>query len=283
MKKEYRYEIRQYQLRNIPLLETIDRVCREHGITYYLTDGSLLGAVRHQGFIPWDDDMDIALLRKDYDLLMQHADEWVPKPFFIVNHINTPHYPKYFAKLEDTSTTIVENFHLGYAGGIYMDIFPLDDVPDNKFRRTLHFYRFNLLRRLQYLVYRNPYKHGHGPSSWLPRLVQKLFSRQWIHRKVQQVITEYNGKSGCNTLMSHDNGLRVTPKAIFGTPTKLIFEGVSANAPQDSHAFLSAIYGEDYMQLPPESARRSHFHDYCDLNTPYAEVDFNELKSRVCE
>lgn len=282
MKKEYRYDIREYQLRNLVLLETIDRVCREHGITYYLTDGSLLGAVRHQGFIPWDDDMDIALLRHDYDLLMQHADEWVPAPFFIVNHENTPHYPKYFAKLEDTSTTIVENFHLGYAGGIYMDIFPLDEVPDNKVLRTLHFYKFNILRRLQYLVYRNPYKHGHGASSWFPRLAQKLFKRQWVHRKVQEVITEYRGKAGCNTLMSHDNGLRVTPKSVFGQPTKVNFEGIEANAPADVPAFLSAIYGPDYMQLPPAEARRSHFHDYCDLHTPYHEADFNKLKTEIC-
>lgn len=281
MKKEYRYDIREYQLRNVVLLETIDRVCREHGLTYYLTDGSLLGAVRHQGFIPWDDDMDIALLRDDYDKLMQHADEWIPKPFFIVNHENTPQYPKYFAKLEDTSTTIVENFHLGYAGGIYMDIFPLDEVPDNKFLRTIHFYKFNLLRRLQYLVYRNPYKHGHGPSSWLPLLAQKLFSRKWVHNKVQRVITEYRGKAGCNTLMSHDNGLRVTPKSVFAESKRLTFEGFSANAPADSHGFLSAIYGDDYMQLPPVEARRSHFHNYCDLHTPYASVDFDKLKKEV--
>lgn len=282
MKKEYRYDIREYQLRNVALLRTIDKVCRDHGITYYLTDGSLLGAIRHKGFIPWDDDMDIALLRKDYDMLMEHADEWVPEPFFIVNHKNNPDYPKYFAKLEDTSTTIVENFHLGYAGGIYMDIFPLDDVPDNKLLRTLHFYRFNIMRRLQYLVYRNPYKHGHGASSWMPRLVQSVFSRKWVHEKMQKIITEYNDCKGCNTLMSHDNGLRVTPKDIFGTPVRVEFEGVESNAPSDSHAFLSRIYGEDYMQLPPVEARRSHYHAYCDLNTPYDTVDFEKLKTTYC-
>ena len=70
--KVYQYDIREFQLRSVCLLEAIDKVCKKYGIQYYIIAGTLLGAVRHKGFIPWDDDQDIALLRKDYDLLMQH-------------------------------------------------------------------------------------------------------------------------------------------------------------------------------------------------------------------
>lgn len=280
-KREYSYDIRQYQLRSLVLLETIDRVCREHDITYYLTDGSLLGAVRHGGFIPWDDDMDIAMPRADYDKLMAHADEWVPQPFFIVTHDNTPQYPKYFAKLEDTSTTIVENFYLGYAGGIYMDIFPLDEVPDNKLLRTVHFYKFNLLRRLQYLQFRDPYKHGRGVRSWLPLLVRKVFSRSWVHRRMQETLREYQGQSRCHVLMSHDNKLRCNAKDVFGLPARMEFEGIEANVPSQPEQFLTDIYGDNYMMLPPEEERVSHFHAYCDLNTPYKTTNFEELRRKV--
>ncbi len=282
--KKFNYEIRDLQLNSLGLLRCIDKVCQEHGLTYYIAFGTLLGAVRHKGFIPWDDDMDIALSRKDYDILMQHADEWIPKPFYIVNHENTAHYPKYFAKIEDTSTTLVENFHLGYAGGLYMDIFPFDEVPNSKFLRAVHFYKFNLLRRLLYLVYRNPYKHGHGPSSWGPLLAQKLFSKKWLHQKIQKVIREYEGKKNCDFLMSHDDGLKVVPKENFGTPKRMEFEGVSANVPTEPHVFLSAIYGDDYMQLPPVEKRFSHYHDYCDFNSSYKDIDFENLKKQyICE
>lgn len=279
MKKQrhFNYSIRDYQLRSVVLLETIDKVCREHNITYYIIAGTLLGAVRHKGFIPWDDDMDIALMRKDYDLLMAHADEWLPKPFFIVNHENTPHYPKYFAKLEDTSTTIVERFYLGYAGGIYMDVFPLDEVPNNTLLRRVHFYKFNLMRRLEYLVFRDPYKHGHGVSSWGPLLIQKVFSRSWVQRKIQDVLTEYEGKNNCDLVMTHDDGFRAYHKSVFGTPSTEVFEGVAACAPARPEGFLSVLYGNDYMELPPVESRHSHFHDYCDFNTPYSEFDINSV------
>lgn len=278
--RTFNYNIRDYQERSVVLLKAIDRVCKEHGITYYIIAGTLLGAVRHKGFIPWDDDMDIALMRKDYDTLMKHADEWLPAPFYIVNHENTPHYPKYFAKLEDTSTTIVENFYLGYAGGIYMDIFPLDEVPNNKVLRAIHFYKFNLLRRLEYMVYRDPYKHGRGPGAWSILLVQKLFSREWVQRTIQTVVKEYEDKPNCDLVMTHDDGFRAYEKTVFGTPSQEVFEGVTACAPAHPEGFLSVLYGDDYMVPPPVGKRQSHFHDYCDFNTPYREFDISRFSHK---
>jgi lipopolysaccharide cholinephosphotransferase len=274
-KKIYHYDIREYQLRSVCLLETIDKVCKKYGIKYYIIAGTLLGAVRHKGFIPWDDDQDIALMRKDYDMLMQHASEWVPEPFSIVNNDNCAHYPKYFAKLEDTSTTIVERLYLGYAGGIYMDIFPLDDVPENKILRAIHFYKFNLIRNLLYFSYRDPYKHGKGPRSWFPLLVQKLFTKEKLHALCQKILKEYDGHRNCNLVMTHDDGFRAYSKEIFGEPKQVVFEGVEVDAPSNPDGFLSVLYGGNYMELPPVEARRSHFHDYCDLTKPYAEFDIN--------
>ena len=78
--KKYSYNIRDFQLRSVSVLEAVDKVCEEHGLRYFIVDGSLLGAVRHKGFIPWDDDIDIAMPREDYDKLIEHAEEWIPKP-----------------------------------------------------------------------------------------------------------------------------------------------------------------------------------------------------------
>lgn len=266
--KEFNYPIREYQLRSLPLLTEIDRVCKAHGLRYYIIAGTLLGAVRHGGFIPWDDDMDIAMMREDYDMLTEHAGEWLEKPFYMASHKSSPLYPKYFAKLEDSSTTVVENRHLGYTGGIYIDIFPLDAVPDSKVLRAFHFYRFNLLRRLLYLIYRNPYKHGKGAGAWMLARLQTWMDRSRLHERVQKVLRECNGKKGCNLVMTHDDGFRAYPRDIFGEPSKIVFEGIEACAPADPGAFLSTLYGDSYMVPPPVEKRVSHFHDYCDFDKP---------------
>ena len=273
------YNMRELQLRSVPILQAIDNVCRQHGLRYYMIYGTLLGAVRHGGFIPWDDDMDIGLLRDDYNQLMEHGNEWLPEPFHIVNYQNNEEYPKYFAKVEDTSTTLIENFALGYVGGIYIDIFPLDSVPNNRCLRTIQHYRFNICKRLLYLSYRNPYKHGHGPSSWAPLLVQKLFKRAQLHRLVQRVEYWWEGRSHCDYLTTYDDGLRVFPRHIFEEPVRMKFEGVEANAPADSKAFLQIMYGDDYMTPPPEGKRLSHRHDYCDFDTPYADYFSSQSKN----
>lgn len=276
MGKEYAYNLRDYQLHCVKLLDAFDSVCRKHGLHYYMIAGTLLGAVRHHGFIPWDDDIDVALLRDDYDRLIEHAAEWLPEQFNIVTHENNPAYPKYFAKMEDCSTTLIENRALGYVGGVYIDIFPLDAVPDAKWRRNLHFYRFNLVRRLLYLAYRDPYKHGRGLGAALMLGLQKVLSKTWLNRQAQRIIREYHGCKGCNFLMTHDDGTAAYPSRSVASSALYEFEGREFFGPSDANVFLSSYYGGDFMQLPPEEKRRSHFHDYCDLTKPYATYNPNE-------
>ena len=275
----YNYDLRQFQLRSVVLLDAIDKVCKEHGIKYYVIAGTLLGALRHKGFIPWDDDLDVALMRSDYDKLVEHAHEWFPEPFSIVAYNNDLSYPKYFAKLEDKSTTLVERFYLGYVGGIYMDIFPLDSVPDNKLLRAWHYYRFNLKRRMLYLIYRDPYKHGKGLSSLWLRLLQKLVSKEELHKRTHKVLTEFEGKKNCNYVMTHDDGFKAYHKSVFGTPQPCEFEGHTFCAPEHPEGFLSVLYGDDFMTPPPVEKRDSHFHDYCDMEHGYEGVDINKLKA----
>lgn len=279
--KKYSYNIRDFQLRSVQLLETIDKVCEEHGLRYFIVDGSLLGAVRHKGFIPWDDDIDIAMPREDYDKLIEHEDEWVPKPYNIIIAEKNIQYPKYFAKFEDQSTTLVENFALGYVGGIYLDIFPLDAVPDSKFMRRWHYTKFNLVRRLLYLAYRDPYKHGHGFEALLMNTLQSILNKKKLHKLSHNILTEYKGKNGCNYIMTHDQGICAHRKEIFDNTKRYEFEGKTFLGPANADSFLSNYYGSDYMQLPPEDKRRSHYHDYCDMENGYVGVDIEILKNEL--
>ncbi len=138
------------------VLEALDNTCREHHITYGMFAGSLLGAVRHKGFIPWDDDMDILMPRPDYERFIQHSSEWLPEPYEFVCAENDPNYPLPFGKVQDASTTLIERLHLSYLGGIYVDVFPLDAVPSGAIRRRLHFWRYGFLRQALYWIHRDP-------------------------------------------------------------------------------------------------------------------------------
>ena len=116
----------------LKLLDYFDQLCREHNLRYYIAYGTLLGAVRHQGFIPWDDDIDVVMFRDDYEKLKVIAGEVVEYPYFFQNsYTDTMIWA--FAKLRDSRTTAIEfpDFPSEFHQGIFIDIFPLDDVPDN--------------------------------------------------------------------------------------------------------------------------------------------------------
>ena len=118
---ETNYDIRILQRKIIGNLEAIDQVCREHGLRYYLWAGTMLGAVRHKGFIPWDDDMDICMPRPDYEQLIAHWREWLPQPYEVIAPETDPTYPYPFAKIEDASTTVLERPDFKFLEGVYID------------------------------------------------------------------------------------------------------------------------------------------------------------------
>ena len=137
------YDIDELHKRILRILTSVDQVCRNHGLHYYIWAGTMLGAIRHRGFIPWDDDIDIAMPRPDYEQLIAHSHEWLPAPMEFVCAENDTSYPLPFGKIQDASTTLIERMHLHYLGGIYIDVFPIDGVPGNSLRRTLHFARYH--------------------------------------------------------------------------------------------------------------------------------------------
>ena len=166
----------QLQQKTLPILLAIDKVCREHDIHYYISDGTMLGAVRHGGFIPWDDDLDIAMPRPDYERFVAQGSEWLPEPYEMICVEKNPHEACTFMKIIDGGTTLIERWSYNQLGGIYIDVFPIDGVSKNKRWRHLRFSLYRLLNRLTYLRNRDPYKRGKGASSWLPRLLQATVS-----------------------------------------------------------------------------------------------------------
>ncbi len=269
------YDIRPLQLKILDTLKEVDAVCRRNGLRYYITAGTLLGAVRHKGFIPWDDDLDIAMPRPDYDRLIACSKEWLPQHLELICAENDRDYPFPFAKIQNAATTLIERKHIRYLGGVYIDVFPLDGVPSGRLRRLWHFAHYQYLKRIVYFVYRDPFKHGRGPSSWLPLLVQKLYSKESIQKKLRRVMTEVPYDSSAE-VVDHDDGSKgVMSREIVGAPSPIMFEGAEVYGFAGAHDYLASKYG-DYMKIPDLQHRRQHNFYFMDLEHPYR--DFEGMK-----
>ena len=262
------YDVELLHRRILRILLAVDHCCRDHQLRYYIWAGTMIGAVRHKGFIPWDDDIDIAMPRPDYEQLIAHSAEWLPQPFEFVCAENDAAYPLPFGKVQDASTTLIERLHLHYLGGIYIDVFPIDGVPASGFTQWLHFARYEYWKRVLYLLHRDPYKHGHGPSSWVPLLCRKVYSMRSVQQKIRRLLLKYDYEQSL-LVADYDDGRRgAMDKGILGTPTPYSFEGKAVLGVEHYDTYLSRKYG-DYMTIPDGDHQRQHNFHVLDFNKPY--------------
>ncbi len=265
-----RYDLKAIRTKQLPILDCIDKVCREHGLQYYIWAGTLLGSVRHGGFIPWDDDMDIGMPRPDYERLMQHCHEWMPEPFEVIGSHNRPDYPYPFAKAINGSTTLLERPDFMFPEGLYIDIFPIDGYPSDEKQAQRHVKRYKFWRHLLFLRGRDPFKHGHGPRSWWPWLIHRVFTLRWMQDKVQGIMQEY-AFDACERSIDHkllEHG--IVEKNWLGKGKPYEFEGKKYVGVNDADRCLRAFYG-DYMTLPPKEKQVQHVYHYVNLDMPYRE------------
>lgn len=264
------YDIRQLQLRILDILMALHKVCQEHNLRYYLWAGTMLGAVRHKGFIPWDDDADVAMPREDYDLLIANSEEWLPKPMEINCLEKSPKFTGTYAKMIDASTTIIERYDFMSVGGIYIDIFPIDGVPADMSKAKCHCKHFSVVRKLAYFCNRNPFKHGKGINSWIPRLVQSIYTNQELQSKGIALMKQYPYADSDNVCDFDDGAPGIMPKEYIGEPTPIEFEGRMLMGVAQPDKYLSHKYG-DYMTIPQGNHQRQHNFFYLDYNLPYRE------------
>lgn len=262
------YDIQQVHKRILRILTTIDDVCHKQGLRYYIWAGTMLGAIRHKGFIPWDDDIDIAMPRPDYDRLIEHASEWLPEPYELIAAENDQQYPLPFAKIQDASTTLIERIHLKYLGGIYIDVFPIDGVPNGYIQKKVHFAKYEYWKRVLYLLHRDPYKHGKGASSWIPLLCRRIYNLNRVQRNIICLLKKYDYTTSYQ-VADYDDGMRgIIGKEILGNPQTYTFEGKAVKGVERYDSYLKNKYG-DYMTIPKEANRRQHNFHFLDLEHPY--------------
>jgi len=251
-----------HQVQLDSLLE-FKRICDKHNIKYSLVAGTLLGAVRHKGFIPWDDDVDIGMLRNEYEKFIKVAPDELKQDYFLQTWQTDPGFALPFAKLRKNGTKFVEqnssetNAHCG----VFIDIFPFDNVPLNETHKKVqniisYILKRILLIRLNYKVWQKS-EYLKKVIYTLARIFSKVFSIRQIKNRLYNVMVRYN-KDVAEEIVTFGGSYGYSKESIkkewLMDQKDIQFENEVFSAPFDSEAYLAYFYG-DYMTPPPEDER----------------------------
>ena len=261
-------EFRKMQLLQLDMLVEFDRVCRENDIPYVILAGTQLGAVRHKGYIPWDDDADVALLREDYERFKKIAYKMNPDLCYFQDHTTDPYYRWGYGKLRRTGTTFIRagQEHIKCKTGVFIDVFPLDDVPKTTLGQMIQDFYCFCLRKITWSEVGRMSAKGISKIWWT--LISKI-PLKWVYDRLSHYTQKSRNDSDrfVRILMYKSFGKlykRAPIKFRYGFPKKWIteraeyeFEGHMLYGSKDYDTFLKMLYG-DYMQLPPESKRNPH-------------------------
>ena len=272
-------DIRIIQKVELIIMHEIDRLCKAYNIEYFLIDGTLLGAVRNQGFIPWDDDIDIGMTVDNYKKFRIIASENLGKDFYFQALEDESDYSVPCAKVRIRHTNVVEKFseNVDIDNGIWVDIFCFDLVPS----RIAYSKIYNVLLRVAARL--NLIKHNYSPSVLTEKrisiFVNELLKYFPISKRKAKVIFEkllYSriGQNNNDTFVERDNmfwGKFVFPYDVIYPLITISFENEVFSCPNKPDEYLSQAYG-NYMELPPVEERKGHL-----VESVYVEEKFFDL------
>lgn len=267
-------DLRALQLKELEILKAVADVCERHGLCYFLDGGTCLGAIRHKGFIPWDDDIDVGMPRPDYEKFLTIADqELAPHHIAVMRGEDTPHSTRMFLKVHDTETTYIRpNYQSSDVWqGVNIDIFPYDGYPDSEREAKFMRKKLDWLRRLD-VARRWP-----QPRDTLLQKIKYLiaiFIRKlplnFFHKMRWKVMTKHSPETSQRSFMEVFGRLYVYPSDCVLRTEKHLFEDREFPCPADYETYLTLHYG-DWRTLPPESERGlKHEGLYISLDKPYA-------------
>lgn len=264
--------LRKLQLIDVDILNSVVNILDKHHLKYYLIGGTLLGAVRHQGFIPWDDDMDIAMPRKDYEAFLEEYQTELPTHLSVENFKNNPKYKYYISRVLDHAYRVRELRDRNVQEAethISIDIFPIDGAPDNKVNRKVYYFKIMAYRALISLIQKNNIDSERDRNIFeritiaigthIP--LDKVLSANKLQYKIDRILKKQSSQSQiAGTIMGAYRTKEMVPRRFFGKGTKVRFEGKEYSAPEKFDDYLIHMYG-DYMKLPSkkEQEQKRHF------------------------
>ena len=258
------------------LLRCFIEVCQSEGLRWYLLGGTALGAVRHGGFIPWDDDIDVGLPRKDYEAFLSVAQKYLPPSYFLQCLATEKNCPFNFAKLRDSGTTFIEASaqNIAMNHGVYIDIFPLDGYLPHKYqKRAAKYKRMLLARRIEaaFSLPKKKVKLKHILFTALSYVVYPGW--RGALKKRERLFQKYDYDL-CDTVANYCCAWaekEIMPKAWFGKGVEGNFDGIPVVLPEQTHQYLSQLYGDYMMPPPPEKRQGHHYCTVIDLDRPYTD------------
>lgn len=261
--------LREVQLHQLTIAKEIKRICDENGIKYILDSGTLLGAVRHKGFIPWDDDMDIAMTRENYKKFIEAAKEGLGDRFFLQTWETDKNYPMPFAKVRLNETKFIENVFekAQMHQGIYVDVFPYDVWPQKKHQqkkvwRKRLFLQSMIMMKCHYVKFKSDAAWKYILKSIMFTVIRFLalfYSKERLISKYERMTKKFNDKNTESEMLYEQTvnfkfGYWVMPRSCFERSTELQFEDDVFQCSENYDEYLTRAYG-DYMQLPSEEQR----------------------------
>lgn len=251
MKQDLLEKLHQYE---VEILYEIKRICELHGLTYYLMAGTLLGAVRHKGFIPWDDDIDVGMPREDFEKFEQIVKNELKDKFYFQSMETDDTWKRYYAKVRMNDTLFVErkDVQMSWNHGIFVDIFPFD-------KGIRHHGIYGRVRsRMVTIINAHIFILNHElPYNMFHRILKRLIPDRFFYS-----LRKNWSKQDGDCYINYGGMYGIQKETIeidkCNPPRKLTFEGKEYLVPNDYDFYLRSVYGDDYMQLPPPEKRITH-------------------------
>lgn len=268
MKQQFIEELHQYDLE---ALKAFDTFCNKHGLRYFAIGGTLLGAVRHKGFIPWDDDIDVGMPRPDYDKLISLAKKF-PKPFVLEEYRYSKGFQSYFMKVRNEKIELLETVTetKDKRRGYLLDIMPMDGTPNNKILRKLYYCKVLFLRFLCGTANVHTGILTSRPK-WEQQVLKvcralklyKVLTIKKIYKSMDKLFHKQDvlKSSYIGTITGAYKTREIVPAEYFGIEEEAVyleFEDMKIRVPKQYEVYLTHMFG-DYMQLPPEEKRKIHY------------------------
>lgn len=258
------------QAKILDIYKSVKKICEEQGIRYYAIGGTCLGAVRHKGFIPWDDDMDIAMPLEDFKRFISIAPTVLPAELELYLPRDKAHCTMSFIKVVDTRTTMIESLYVDYPecyAGVWLDIMPISGVPVRQIYRSLFVKQLTIIRKVA-TYFQRPLKEMQPVwrkvvwcvlSCLRPFVSNRLLWDGYLNALSKHSFDRCS-YMGCTWLYGDWLKRLIFPREYFSDYVELLFEDTTMRCPSQWHKFLTQMYG-NYMEFPPENQRNSG-HDF---------------------